>query len=70
MLFHYTNTTNCLQAVRLTQGSTCRLNRLVFPGDRWLFEVSPETHLEVRSLCDGEEVIVRLHSCGSSISAL
>ncbi|MDC0834886.1 hypothetical protein AY599_08210 [Leptolyngbya valderiana BDU 20041] len=65
MMFHYTNATDRLQAVRLTEGSICYFDRLVFPGDRWLFEVSPETYLEVRSLCDGEEVVVRSPLCDS-----
>ncbi|MBO9999087.1 MAG: DUF1830 domain-containing protein [Cyanobacteria bacterium SID2] len=58
-----------MQSIRLTDGLTCYVDRLVFPGDRWLFEVEanlrnrPQTYLEVRDLYDGRETVVQSIPC-------
>lgn len=47
LLCFYVNATNHLQIIRLTHSTTFTCERVIFPGQRFLFEAEPEAVLEV-----------------------
>lgn len=49
ILCYYINDTNNIQNIRVTCGSACYLERIVFAKERVLFEASLESYLEVYS---------------------
>lgn len=46
-LCHYRNLTPQLQVVRVCSDRRVLLERVVFPGERWLFEATLEAELEI-----------------------
>ncbi|MDX2229941.1 MAG: DUF1830 domain-containing protein [Leptolyngbyaceae cyanobacterium bins.349] len=47
-LCHYRNKTPQLQVVRLFHRASLRMERVIFPGENWLFEADPEAELQVQ----------------------
>lgn len=47
ILCYYINSTSILQMVRLSGARDRGFERIVFPGQRLLFEASPESFLEI-----------------------
>jgi hypothetical protein len=45
----YVNVTNKLQIIRITNIPNLHLERVVFPGERLMFEAVPEAQLEIQS---------------------
>ena len=45
----YVNATNQIQIARITNIANWYFERVVFPGQRLMFEASPEAHLEIHS---------------------
>ena len=45
----YINTTGQIQIARITDISNWYFERVVFPGQRLMFEAPPEAHLEIHS---------------------
>lgn len=49
ILCSYVNATNVLQIVRITNIPNWHFERVVFPGQRLLFEALPEAQLEIHT---------------------
>lgn len=49
------NTTRKIQIIRIPNISSCHLERVVFPGQRLMFEAVPEAKLEI---CTSETVTI------------
>jgi hypothetical protein len=49
ILCYYINDTKNIQIIRAMRGVKCHFERVVFSGERILFEALPESHLEVYS---------------------
>lgn len=49
MLCYYINATNQVQIARIANIAACYFERVVFPGQRLLFEAVPEAILEVQT---------------------
>lgn len=47
ILCYYTNSTRYIQQIRLQQNPHLSLDRLVFPGEKFIFEALPEGALEI-----------------------
>ena len=47
ILCYYTNASNQLQQIRLRHSSDLSLDRMVFPGEKIIFEALPEGLLEI-----------------------
>ncbi len=45
----YMNVTSGIQIIRITNIPLCHLERVVFPGQRLMFEALPEAELEIQS---------------------
>lgn len=58
LCFH-TNTTTQIQLIRITNSPNLRLERVVFPGQRLLFEATPEAKLEIKT----SEVVTFIVPC-------
>ncbi|MEQ8756751.1 MAG: DUF1830 domain-containing protein [Coleofasciculus sp. G1-WW12-02] len=62
----YTNTTSHIQVIRLVSKSHTNWQRVVFPGERFLFETDSESNLEilvsegVSSLVNCQKLLVKL----------
>ncbi len=48
-LCYYVNATSQLQMVRISHPVTGRFERMIFPGQRLLFEASPDALLEIHA---------------------
>lgn len=48
-LYSYSNDTRCLQIIRVVNHANSYYERIVFPGQRLLFEAPPGVELEVHS---------------------
>ncbi len=55
----YTNHTNYIQVIRLVNQSHTNWQRVIFPGERFLFEADSESNLEIM----GDEVFSSLVNC-------
>lgn len=54
VLCYYINDTSHIQIIRAMSGVKCHFERIVFSGERILFEALPESYLEIySSLIDG-----------------
>jgi hypothetical protein len=49
ILCYYMNTTNQIQIIRSAKIANCCFERVVFPGQRLLFEAVPEAQLEIHT---------------------
>jgi len=58
---HYINATDRIQVVRVVNIPSWQFERVVFPGERLLFEVPPHTEFEVQE--DGESIVVHPIPC-------
>lgn len=45
----YINATSQIQIIRITDTPSLHLERVIFPGQRQLFEATPESTLEIQS---------------------
>lgn len=52
ILCYYVNSTNRLQIVHIPELMNRYLKRVVFPGERLMFEALPEAHLEIYTEAD------------------
>lgn len=48
-LCHYRNATSQLQIVRVTEGHRTLQERVLFPGETWLFEANSEAALQIQA---------------------
>ena len=60
ILCSYKNKTNQLQVIRLKKASQGYLERVIFPGEYYLFEADPQDEVEVYSKVN-EEMIESQH---------
>lgn len=58
ILCSYINSTNKLQIIRLANSQGCSFHRVVFPGERFLFESPLQAELEVQTSYLGQAVLV------------
>lgn len=63
ILCFYANTTSKLQIARIANIPGCRLERVVFPGQRLLFEALPNAELEIYSSTLGGMVLLASVLC-------
>jgi Domain of unknown function (DUF1830) len=49
ILCYYANTTNQIQIIRSAKIANCYFERVVFPGQRLLFETVPEAQIEIHT---------------------
>lgn len=49
ILCYYTNATNQIQIIRSARIANCYVERVVFPGQRLLFEAVPDAQLEIHT---------------------
>jgi hypothetical protein len=59
MLCGYVNPTSSLQIIRIVNIPNWRFERVVFPGERFLFEAPPNAELEVHTSYFGQAVLVK-----------
>lgn len=45
----YRNLTAQLQVARVSQNDTAQCERVIFPGERWLFEASADAELQIQA---------------------
>lgn len=60
ILCSYKNKTNQLQVIRLKKSSQGYLERLIFPGEYYLFQAEPQNEVEIYSKVN-EELIESQH---------
>jgi len=48
-LCHYRNATPQLQVARLFRQGSVFMERIIFPGDRWLYEANPNVELQIET---------------------
>lgn len=53
----YVNATSSLQVARSTKNSNWNFERVIFPGERFLFEALPDTQLEIDSCIEGAAIL-------------
>jgi len=63
ILCFYANGTTQIQIARLTNLPNFKFERVVFPGQRLLFEAVPTAQLEVQRLISSSEIISDRISC-------
>lgn len=61
-LCSYRNATSYLQVVRVLQGELPLLERVIFPGEHWLFEANPRADLQIQSKV-AHGVLIQTTSC-------
>jgi hypothetical protein len=59
ILCAYTNTTTQLQSIGIVNSPECQFERMVFPGERLLFEAKPDADLEVRTSYLGQGILIK-----------
>lgn len=62
-LCYYGNFTSKIQIARIKNIPNLNFERVVFPGDRLLFEAQPEAQLEVYISRTGSEILLNKISC-------
>ncbi len=62
-LCYYGNFTSQIQIARVKNIPNLNFERVVFPGDRLLFEAAPEAELEVYVSKTGREILLNKISC-------
>jgi len=62
-LCSYANTTSSLQVIRIGIPSAYSFERVVFPGDRLLFEAASDAQLEVLSTYLGQAIKIEKIPC-------
>ena len=62
-LCYYGNFTSQVQIARIKNIPNLKFERVVFPGDRLLFEALPEAQLEVYISKTGSEILLNKISC-------
>jgi 3-hydroxymyristoyl/3-hydroxydecanoyl-(acyl carrier protein) dehydratase len=62
-LCYYGNFTSQMQIARIKNLPNLKFERVVFPGDRLLFEALPEAQLEVYINKTGSEMLLNKISC-------
>ncbi len=61
----YLNSTHKMQLVRLSDKNNCRLEKVVFPLERLLFEANPNKKLEVYVEQNGREILQENIDCNN-----
>ncbi len=59
ILYGYVNSTRALQIIRIVNIPDWYLERVIFPGQRLLFEAKPDAELEVYTTYLGQAVLVK-----------
>lgn len=59
----YANFTNQIQITRIINIPDFYFERIVFPGERFLFEVEPDAELEVYTNTKGNTILLEKISC-------
>ena len=62
-LCYYFNSTQKIQLIRLWNGRSYGLEKIVFPQPRILFEAKPENILEVHTQQQGEHLLKLVFAC-------
>lgn len=62
ILCFYINSTNEIQIARLNSNDS-DFEKIVFPGERILFEALPDAELEIHTGMNGQESLVKKISC-------
>lgn len=62
-LCSYVNTTSCIQVIRIGKTGAYHFERVVFPGDRLLFQAKLNEHLEVLSPYLGQAIKIQKIPC-------
>lgn len=65
VLCHYFNSTYKIQLIRLWNGRSYSLERIIFPQQRILFEAKPEETLKVHVKRDGKQLLETIFICHS-----
>jgi hypothetical protein len=60
----YVNATSSIQVVRITDVPSWYFERVVFPGQRLMFEAPPESHLEVHTGMMASSILSDTIPCG------
>ena len=63
ILCMYSNYTNQLQIAKINNIQSCQLERVVFPGERLLFEAVPEAQLEIHKGMMGKAYLADTINC-------
>lgn len=63
ILCYYSNFSNQIQIIRITNIPNFYFEKVVFPGDRILFEAVPNAQLEVYTSTTGCEILLEKISC-------
>lgn len=63
MLCSYENGTNSLQMIRIVNTPGCCLERVIFPGERFLFEAPVRAELEVHTTQSSQTVLAKTVPC-------
>lgn len=70
ILCYYTNHTSQIQIIRLINTDRGKLEKIVFPQQRMLFEATPESQLEIVNHKDGNITKSQFISCSDLEIAL
>lgn len=62
-LCYYFNPTHEIQLIRLWNGRSYSLEKIIFPQQRILFEAKPEGILEVHAKQEGEQLLESIFVC-------
>lgn len=65
VLCHYFNSTYKIQLIRLWNGRSYSLERIIFPQQRILFEAKPEETLKVHVKRNGKQLLKTIFICHS-----
>ena len=63
ILCYYFNSTHKIQLIRLWNGRSYSLEKIIFPQQRILFEAKPEEILEVHVKRDGKQLLKSIFVC-------
>jgi hypothetical protein len=59
LLYSYVNTTSSLQVIRVVNIPNWHFERVIFPGQRFLFKAPANAELEVQSTYYGQAILVK-----------
>jgi len=59
----YTNYTSQIQVAKINNIKSCNFERVVFPGQRMLFEAMPNAQLEIHTSGTGKEILSDKINC-------
>ncbi|MBD1920913.1 DUF1830 domain-containing protein [Microcoleus sp. FACHB-831] len=62
-LCFYTNYTSKIQVAKINNIKDCNFERVVFPGQRMLFEAMPNAQLEIHTSGTGKEILSDRINC-------